>query len=85
MKPGTFSSNRYGLNDMAGNVWEWTADRFGPYKPGLAVNPAGASMGNMRVIRGGAWNSTDSFVRNSVRGPSNPGVKGSHIGFRIAR
>ncbi len=83
--PGTFPANPYGLNDMAGNVWEWTADRFGPYQPGLAVNPAGAPAGNLRVMRGGAWNSTDSFVRNAVRGPSDPNFKGPHVGFRVTR
>jgi len=83
--PGTYPPNAFGLNDMAGNVWEWTADRFGPYSPGLSVNPAGSSTGNLRVMRGGAWNSTESFIRNAFRGPSQPGFKGPHVGFRIAR
>ena len=83
--PGQFQANSYGLADMAGNVWEWTADRFGQYRPGLSINPAGSDSGSLRVMRGGAWNSTENFVRNAVRGPSNPEVKGPHIGFRIAR
>jgi len=85
MKPGMFPPNGFGLFDMAGNVWEWTADRFGPYRAGLAVNPTGSRTGNLRVMRGGAWNSTESFVRNAIRGPSDPNVKKPHIGFRIAR
>jgi len=85
MKPGMFPPNGFGLFDMAGNVWEWTADRFGPYQSGLAVNPTGSRTGNLRVMRGGAWNSTESFVRNAIRGPSDPNVKKPHIGFRIAR
>ena len=40
----------YGLLDVAGNVWEWTAD---PPPPGLIA--AGADFSVYRTIRGGSW------------------------------
>ncbi|HUT62607.1 MAG TPA: SUMF1/EgtB/PvdO family nonheme iron enzyme [Anaerolineae bacterium] len=85
MKPGMFPPNRFGLTDMAGNVWEWCADLHGPYNEGPAVNPAGVSTGNLRVVRGGAWNSTGNTLCSAVRGPQDPNQKLPHTGFRIAR
>ncbi|MCE5250678.1 SUMF1/EgtB/PvdO family nonheme iron enzyme [bacterium] len=84
-RAGTFPPNQFGLNDMAGNVWEWCADWFGPYQSGLVVNPAGASQGPGRVVRGGGWNSNAKLIRNSIRGPHPPDYTGPHTGFRLAR
>ncbi len=38
-KVGTFPANGYGLDDMAGNVWEWTSDFFTPRHPDEAPSP----------------------------------------------
>ena len=84
-KTGSYPPNKFGLYDMAGNVWEWCMDWLGPYEAGLHVNPAGIAQGDRRVVRGGGWNSSAMSVRNSVRGGRNPEYQGTHTGFRIAK
>lgn len=45
-----------GLQDMIGNVFEWTADYMGPYEAIESAAPKGPVQGTRRVIRGGAFN-----------------------------
>jgi serine/threonine-protein kinase PpkA len=83
---GSYPSNKFGLNDMVGNVYEWCHDWFGPYSDGLTANPAGPGSSNYgRIVRGGGWNSGAQIIRNSVRGPRNPADKLPHTGFRVVR
>ncbi|MGH7599019.1 MAG: SUMF1/EgtB/PvdO family nonheme iron enzyme [bacterium] len=56
----SFSPNGFGLYNMAGNVWEWCADRYGSdyYKASPSRNPKGPDSGTVRVLRGGSWCAT---------------------------
>lgn len=56
---GSYEANAFGLYDMGGNVWEWTADRFSEtyYQESPYKNPKGPETGSNRVIRSGSWHS----------------------------
>jgi formylglycine-generating enzyme required for sulfatase activity len=69
----------FGLYDMAGNVWEWTASPYCPYDhPGCGDA--------RRVVRGGSWSVVDYlFVRLSDRSPSDASTRNTNLGFRCAK
>ena len=74
-----------GVQDMIGNVWEWTSSQMRPYKNGGAMPSAMTT--NTRVIRGGAFNTLDAIATVSYRGYSPPTTKPEDLattGFRCA-
>jgi formylglycine-generating enzyme required for sulfatase activity len=77
----------YGLYDMAGNVWEWTADWYSEtyYQDSPASNPLGPDSGTQRVIRDGGWDvyGRELLVyKRSAVDPDN--TKAYNGGFRCA-
>jgi formylglycine-generating enzyme required for sulfatase activity len=71
-----FPPNRYGLFNMTGNVWEWTADAFGP-----------AASGGLKALRGGSYLCDAAHAeryRVCARAGQPPDRTTGDIGFRCA-
>ncbi len=87
---GTYPAGANGLYDMAGNVWQWTADWFSEtyYEEAAQEsplrNPAGPAeeTGN-RTLRGGSWRNDGNLVRCAFRDNDPPGSKYYNVGLRV--
>jgi formylglycine-generating enzyme required for sulfatase activity len=79
---GSFPPNAFGLYDMAGNVWEWTASEF---RPTHRSEPDRGSY-EYRTIKGGGWDNIISRLRVSERAAlSRRGRHNLYVGFRCVR
>lgn len=77
----------YGVEDMAGNVYEWVNDYYGEdyYTTSPATDPQGPASGDYRVMRGGAWGYDATYLRASNRGANQQTVYRFPLGFRCAK
>ena len=73
-KVGSYQSNKLGLYDMHGNVWEWCEDE--------QKEANGASL---RVPRGGGWVFDSGTCRAALRGAHAPSSRHNVLGLRLAR
>lgn len=81
---GQKAPNAFGLYDMLGNVWQWCQDWFEPYTSAAAIDPQGATTGDLRVTRGGCYYCEAIHERAARRNRDLEDHSSRSIGFRIA-
>ena len=88
---GTFSANGFGLHDMCGNVWEWTASAWSAEQAGKDRSPCCAggpdrpAHRQRRVVKGGSHLCAPNYClrfRPAARQGEEIDTSTSHIGFR---
>jgi formylglycine-generating enzyme required for sulfatase activity len=84
---GSFKTNSFGLNDMLGNVFQWTEDCWHADYTGAPVDGSARTDGNCseRELRGGSWFSTPAYVRANYRNHFAADYRTSSVGIRLAR
>jgi len=83
-----------GVQDMAGNVWEWTRTLWGedwerpsfdyPYDPSDGREDPDTLDNVLRVLRGGSWKHFFDSAYCAFRSCDLPGHRSDDIGFRVA-
>ena len=83
---GRFRANVLGLNDMLGNVWEWTCSAYDKnYAGGKEQRCVGSGSRAQRALRGGSWYSEPRSVRSAYRVRNAPTARYYFVGFRLSR
>ncbi len=88
--PQIVDSNRsgvspFGLLNMAGNVFEWTATDFNHYPGSDQITPREKDyQGTYQVVRGGSFDYPKEYAMTTTRVWARPTNKGPRLGFRCA-
>jgi formylglycine-generating enzyme required for sulfatase activity len=84
---GSFEPNAFGLYDMHGNAWEWTADCWNATHGGAPTDGSAATAGDCtrHVLKGGAWNTGGWRLRSAHRIGKPETAREFDNGFRVAR
>ena len=82
----SFAPNAYGLYNLVGNVWEWTADEFRIRSLKKAAKARAAAMKGFRLSKGGSFLCHKSYCfryRIAARSGTSPDSATTHQGFRL--
>ena len=75
----------FGVRQMIGNVWEWTATNFAAFNgftPGPYKEYSAPWFGDHKVLRGGCWATRSRLIRNCYRNFYKPDRRDVWAGFR---
>jgi formylglycine-generating enzyme required for sulfatase activity len=83
----SFKANAFGIDDMMGNVLEWTEDCWHEDYSKAPIDGSARMDGDCteHELRGGSWFSSPAFVRLSYRNHSASGYRSSSVGVRLVR
>ena len=79
-------ASAFGVEEMAGNVWEWQSDAWhenydGAPNDGSIWDDLGDE--KTKVLRGGSWNNSPDLCRSAYRSRSDPDNRSSSRGCRV--
>ena len=82
---GTYplGADRWGVQDLMGNVWEWTSSKASVYQGNQLQLPAQYT--DWIVVRGGSYSSQSSKTSATMRDWFAPNYKNQVLGFRLVR
>jgi formylglycine-generating enzyme required for sulfatase activity len=80
---GHYQPNVWGLNDMHGNVAEWTLTNYRPYPYDAKAGQNDASAAGRKVVRGGSWYERPKYARSAFRLSFPDWQAVYNVGFRV--
>ncbi|AEC21820.1 putative nitrate reductase [Pusillimonas sp. T7-7] len=85
---GGFGQNEAGMQDMVGNVWDWTDTCHSRYNldiSDVSSNSKGGQNCGLRVVAGPHRSVITDFIRDPKGGACSVGIPPSNLGFRLVR